>query len=118
MGLESLYCSLHHLRVAGEPQVVVGAEVEDGGLSALHLYCLTLPGGDHSLRLPGTGLWVKYVCSVYLVYIVIYYISIFNTVYLCRICIKMPQFVSLLELLERGERGWLLAWSSHSLYQL
>ena len=53
---ERLDRGLHDLRVAGEAQVVVGAEVEDPALRARHAHHRALLPADHALRLPSTRL--------------------------------------------------------------
>ena len=56
MGPEGLDGGLHHLGVAGQAQVVVGAEVEDLAAGAGHTHAGVLLALDHPLRLPGARL--------------------------------------------------------------
>ena len=56
MGPEGHDGGLHHLGVAGQAQVVVGAEVEDLAAGAGHTHARVLLPRDHPLSLPGARL--------------------------------------------------------------
>ena len=56
MGSQGLDGRLHHLRVTGQTQVVVGAEVQDLAAAARHAHAGVLLPSDHPLRLPGARL--------------------------------------------------------------
>ena len=56
MGSQGLDGRLHHLRVTGQTQVVVGAEVQYLAAAAGHTHAGVLLPSDHPLRLPGARL--------------------------------------------------------------
>ena len=56
MSLESINSCLYDSRVAGQAQVVVSTEVQNGSLASGHVNTHILGCGDHTLCLPGTSL--------------------------------------------------------------